>query len=147
MWRLVAGASAFAMSRTAVSHRLIHFHIRRAFQSHSRHEHPTVDNGEQMSSSGQSAAGCARTLLGERGRRELGESGRHVILARRNMDDELDLAPGYQEESCTITDETRQAACATDTRTTGYTLRIKQDRRNCRTGVHLGFETQGSPEQ
>ena len=31
------------------------------------------------------------------------------------MDEEFDLAPRCQEESCTITDETRQVACATDT--------------------------------
>jgi hypothetical protein len=61
------------------------------------------------------------------------------------MDEELDLAPGYREESCTITDESRQAACATNTPDQGYILRIKQDRRNGHTGIYLGFERRGRP--
>jgi hypothetical protein len=59
------------------------------------------------------------------------------------MDEELDLAPEYQEESRTITDETRQAACATDTPDHGSILRIKQDRRNGHTGIYPGFERRG----
>ena len=67
------------------------------------------------------------------------------------MDEKLDRALGYQEESCTITHETHQAACATDapdqgTRdktlddVAGCSLRIKQDRRNGHAGIYLGFE-------
>ena len=70
------------------------------------------------------------------------------------MDEELDRALGYQEESCTITHETHQAACATDapdqgTRNktlddlAGCSLRIKQDRRNGHAGIYLGFERRG----
>jgi hypothetical protein len=70
------------------------------------------------------------------------------------MDEELDLAPGYRQESCTIIDETHQAACATDTPdqgmpdrimedVAGCSLRIKQDRRDGRTGTYLGFERRG----
>jgi len=69
------------------------------------------------------------------------------------MDEELDLS-GYREESCTISDETRQAACATDTLDQGTpdrslndvavcTLRIKQDRRDGHTGIYFGFERRG----
>lgn len=59
------------------------------------------------------------------------------------MDEELDSAAGYREESCTITDGTRQAACATDTPDQGYTLHVKQDRRVGDTGTYLGFERRG----
>jgi hypothetical protein len=70
------------------------------------------------------------------------------------MDGEVDLAPEYLEESSTITDETRQAACASDTpdqatpdRTlddaAGCSLRIKKDRRDGHTGIYLGFERRG----
>jgi hypothetical protein len=41
-----------------------------------------------------------------------------------HMDEEVDLTPGYGEELCTITDETRPAACATDTPEQAYILRI-----------------------
>ena len=70
------------------------------------------------------------------------------------MDEELDLASRCQAESCTITDETRQAAFATDTphrltpdRTlddvVGCSFRIKPDRREGNTEIHLGFERRG----
>ena len=70
------------------------------------------------------------------------------------MDEEFDPAPRCQEESCTITDETRQVACATDTphrwtpdRTlddvVGCSFRIKPDRRDGNTGMYLGFERRG----
>jgi hypothetical protein len=70
------------------------------------------------------------------------------------MDVELDLAPRCLEESSTIADETRQAACANDTpvqrtpdRThddvAGCSLRIKKDRRDGHTGIYLGFERRG----
>jgi hypothetical protein len=69
------------------------------------------------------------------------------------MDEKLDRALGYQEESCTITHETHQAACATDapdqTRdkppddVAGCSLRIKQDRRNGHAGIYHGFERRG----
>jgi hypothetical protein len=70
------------------------------------------------------------------------------------MDEELDRTLGYQEASCTITDEARQAACATDapyqgTRdktlddVAGCSLRIRQDRRDGHAGIYLGFERRG----
>jgi hypothetical protein len=59
------------------------------------------------------------------------------------MDEELDLGPGNREESRTITDETIQAGCATDTPGQGYILRIKQDRREGHNGIYTGFERRG----
>jgi hypothetical protein len=70
------------------------------------------------------------------------------------MDEEFDRAPRYQEESYTITDETRRVSYATDTphrgmpdRTlddvVGCSFRIKPDRRAGNTGIYLGFERRG----
>ncbi len=65
------------------------------------------------------------------------------------MDEEVDLAPGHKEASRTITNETPQAVCATDTPDREHSLRIKPDRRNGHTGIYRGFERRGrgSPEE